>query len=197
MKKCFLGLAIVSLFSASLFLGSNALAQNEGASDPNVIAVSPHLVISQFQTGGDGAGGVNDEFVEIHNKSENAIDLNGYRVVYRSAGGTNDVANPFAVWTTSTILAPGAFYLIASSSYNGAAAPDRTYNPSTCACSMGGNGGGLAIRNGPNDLGPIIDSVGWGTATNIFVEGTVTAAPAAKNSQARDEGGCEDTDNKG
>jgi len=60
---------------------------------------------------------------------------------------------------------------------------------------MGAAGGGLAIRNGSPDAGVIIDSVGWGTATNIFVETAVTAAPAVNNSQSRISGGCQDTDN--
>ena len=158
-------------------------------------AVSPHLVISQFQTGGGGAGTFNDEFVEIFNRGADPVDLNGYRLVYRSATGSSDVVIPFGVWTASTIIPAGGYYLIASTSYDGAAAPDLLYNPSTCQCSMGAAAGGLAIRSGANNTGAIIDSVGWGTATNIFVEGTVTAAPAANNSQSRQQNGCQDTDN--
>jgi endonuclease G len=60
---------------------------------------------------------------------------------------------------------------------------------------MGGAGGGLAIRLGENNSGAIIDSVGWGSANNIFVEGTPTAAPAANNGQKRKQNGCQDTDN--
>ena len=43
-------------------------------------AVSPHIVISQFQTGGGGAGTFNDEFVEIFNRGADPVDLNGYRI---------------------------------------------------------------------------------------------------------------------
>jgi len=63
------------------------------------------LVISQFQPG--TAASANDEFIEIHNNGAAAVDLNGYRVVYRAQNGTSDVAVPFAVWTTPTILQPG------------------------------------------------------------------------------------------
>ena len=134
-------------------------------------AVSPHLVISQFQTGGGGTGTFNDEFVEIFNRGANPIDLNGYRLVYRSATGSSDVAAPFASWSATTIVPPGGYYLIASTSYDGTVTPDMTYNPTTCQCSMGAAGGGLAIRLGANNTGAVIDSVGWGTSTNIFVEG--------------------------
>jgi DNA/RNA endonuclease G (NUC1) len=150
--------------------------------------VSPHLVISQFQAGG---GTADDEFIEIHNMSSTPVDLNGNRLVYRSASGTNDVG-PLAQWTTSTIVPAGGYYLVASTSYDGSPAANITYNPSTCSCSMGAAGGGLAIKNASN---AIIDSVGWGSATNAFVEGAVTPAPGNNNSGSRKQSGCQDTDN--
>lgn len=172
----------------ALFAGAGIYSYDTDA------AVSPHLVISQFQTGGGGAGTFNDEFVEIFNSGDEPIDLNGYRVVYRSANGTNDVG-PFAMWTTPTILQPGQYYLIASSQYDGTAVPDMVYDPDTCSCSMGGGGGGLAIRLGPSNTGAIIDSVGWGTATNAFIETAVTSAPPSSSSAARLMNACQDTDN--
>jgi endonuclease G, mitochondrial len=153
---------------------------------------SPNVVISQFQAG--GTANPNDEFVEIHNISSSPVDLNGYRVVYRSASGSNDVG-PFAVWTTSTILQPGQFYLVASTGYTGSATADSTYDPSVCLCSMSATAGGLAIRNGENNTGVIIDAVGWGSATNIFFEGTRTTAPPNSTSQIRVLNSCQDTDN--
>lgn len=147
------------------------------------------VVISQFQTGG---GSPEDEFIELHNTGSTAVDLNGYRLVYRSAAGTNDVG-PFATWTTSTILLPGQYYLVASTSYDGAAAANITYNPSTCSCSMGSAGGGLALR--PSLNGTPVDSVGWGTATNAFIESAVTTAPPVNDSRSRANNGCQDTNN--
>ena len=159
--------------------------------------VSPHLVISQFQ-GGRASPDFEDEFVEIHNTSSSPIDLNGYRLNYRSQNGQSDVAIPFAVWTTSTIIPAGGFYLIATPSYDGPATPDLIYNPATCQCSMSGTNGGLAIRFGANNTGTIIDSVAWGTVTNGFNEGTATTAHpvnSTDNSKARLQNGCQDTDN--
>ena len=152
--------------------------------------VSPNLVISQFQAGG---GTASDEFIELHNNSTSSVDLNGYRLVYRPATTTTELT--FAAWTTSTIVPPGGYYLIAATDYDGGVTPDITYNPTTCACSMGAGGGGLAIRQGAVNTGTIIDSVGWGTATNIFVETAVTTAPGNNNSKARSQNGCQDTDN--
>lgn len=160
------------------------------AESASTVAVSPNLVVSQFQAGG---GSATDEFIEIHNTSSTAVDLINYKVVYRSATGTTD-GSPMAEWTTSTILQPGQFYLIASQSgYDGGVTPDKNYDPTIR--SMGATGGGIAIRQGATDTGAIIDSVGWGSATNIFVEGSVTPAPGNNNSQARKENGCQDTDN--
>ncbi len=185
---------IVVLSAVSLYFSTDHSASARPLTGP---AVSPHIVISQVQTGGGGAGTFNDEFVEIFNRGPAPVDLNGYRLVYRSATGSNDVMNPFALWTSSTIIPPGGYYLVASTSYDGSVAPNMTYNPTTCQCSMGAAGGGLAIRLGDNNTGAIIDSVGWGTANNIFVEAAVTAAPAANNSASRKQGGCQDTDNNG
>ena len=188
MKKLFLGL-IAALALVSLFFLPNI---NTKAGSDDVAQVSPNVVISQFQAG--GTTNANDEFVELHNIGSAPVDLNGYRVVYRSSNGTNDVG-PFATWTTSTILQPGQYYLIASTSYTGGVTPDMTYDPAVCTCSMSATAGGLAVRNGAMNTGTIIDAVGWGAASNVFFEGTRTIAPPNSTSQARVLNGCQDTDN--
>lgn len=188
MKKLFLGL-IVAVAIVSLFFLPNL---NTKAGSDDVVQVSPNVVISQFQAG--GTTNANDEFIELHNIGSTAVDLNGYRVVYRSSSGTNDVG-PFATWTTSTILQPGQYYLVASTAYTGGVTPDMTYDPAVCTCSLSATAGGLAVRNGAQNTGTIIDAVGWGSASNIFFEGTRTTAPANSTSQARVLNGCQDTDN--
>ncbi|MEQ1607282.1 MAG: DNA/RNA non-specific endonuclease [Pyrinomonadaceae bacterium] len=147
------------------------------------------IVISQFQTGGATA---EDEFIELHNVGTDPVDLNGYRLVYRSASGSTDVG-PFATWSTQTLVQPGQYYLIAATSYDGSAAANITYNPATCSCSMGVAGGGLALR--PSVAGTPVDMVGWGTATNAFIEGAVTAAAPINDSRSRQNSGCQDTNN--
>lgn len=173
-----------------VFNFQTAAAQSEAGQSAQMSMVSPHLVVSQFQASG---GVQEDEFIELHNTSTNSIDLNGYKVVYRSAAGVNDVL--MAQWTTSVIIPAGGYYLIAANSYDGAAAANFTYNPTACSCSMSANGGGIAIRNGAVNSGIIIDSVGYGTATNAFIETTKTAAPVPNGSQTRVSNACQDTDN--
>src|SRR5436190_828704 len=175
---------LLSAVSVFLFSGFGTSAADNSRGD----AVSNTLVISQFQAGGTAIA--TDEFVEIHNVGTTAIDLNGYRVVYRSSGGTNDVG-PFGSWSSSRILQPGQYFLIASApGYDGTVVPDLTWNPGIG--SMAAGAGGLAIRDAANN---IVDAVGWGTATNIFFEGVRTTAPGNDNSQIRRSGGCQDTDN--
>ena len=104
MKRVFLVLLIAVACIAGWICARRALAQTEAA------AVSPHLVVSQFQAGG---GSATDEFIEIKNTGASPIDLSGYVVVYRSQNGTDD-GSPMASWSTSTTLDPGKFYLIAA-----------------------------------------------------------------------------------
>ncbi|MDQ3179126.1 MAG: lamin tail domain-containing protein, partial [Acidobacteriota bacterium] len=192
---CFIALIVLSVWFGLNFK-SIAQESDEKEVEQEIISVSPHIVISQFQVTGDTPGNPsNDEFIELHNISSNGVDLNGYRLVYRSATGTNDVA--FVAWSTGTMIPAGGYYLIAATSYNGATTPNITYNPTTCMCSMSASGGGLAIRNGALNTGVIIDSVGYGTATNAFIEtAPATAAPTTgDNSKARLTNGCQDTDN--
>lgn len=190
MKRFSIVLISVIIISAWFAMNFRATAQNEINQAINAPAVSPSIVISGFQVAG---GSANDEFIELHNTSMSSVDLNGLRLVYRSASGTNDVL--FAEWTSSTIIQPGAYYLIASNAYDGATAPNFTYNPTTCSCSMSATAGGLAIRSGAVNTGVIFDSVGYGTATNAFVETAPTAAPPANAAQSRANNGCQDTDN--
>lgn len=184
------------LFSTVLTLAGvfAALAFQVSADNRDGVALASNsLVISQVQMG--GTSDANDEFVEIHNNSNAPIDLNGYRIVYRSQNGSSDVANPFALWSASTIIQPGQYMLIASTAYTGGVTPDKTYNPTACSCSMSAANGGVAIRQGDNNTGAIIDSVAWGTVNNGFTEGSPTTAPGNGNSKARALGGCQDTDN--
>jgi len=196
MKKFYFVLSVLALAAGWLAYHVPASAQRGpiAAGVPDVVSNS--VVISQFQTGRSSPN-FEDEFVEIHNVSQNNVDLNGHRLVYRGENPT-DVANPFAVWTTSTVIPPGGFYLVASISYDGSVPADITYNPAACSCSMSGTRGGLAIRNGPNNTGTIIDTVAWGTVNNGLGEGTPTTPHPIDNndnSKIRLQNGCRDTDN--
>ncbi|MGE3465629.1 MAG: DNA/RNA non-specific endonuclease [Pyrinomonadaceae bacterium] len=192
MKKYLFVFALIAIATTLYLSDLGAFAQSEVDISPEI---SPNLMISQVQAG--GSSNANDEFVEIHNSGPTAVDLNGYRVVYRSSGGSSDVMNPFAVWTNATIIQPGQYMLIAATGYDGGVTPDFTYNPTSCQCSMSANSGGVAIRLGANNTGAIIDSVAWGSPSpsHAFIENTPTTSAGNDNSKVRGQNGCTDTDN--
>ncbi len=106
MKKFYfilVGLCLLSAAWCGLSFQTFAQEESEVYQTAEANQVSPHLVISQFQVAG---GTANDEFIELHNTSSSGVDLNGFRVVYRSTAGTNDVN--FAEWTTSTVVPTAA-----------------------------------------------------------------------------------------
>jgi hypothetical protein len=121
--------------------------------------------INEFSVGIEGALG--DEFVEIVNTGTAAADLSGWKLVYRSGAGTSDVS--LGTLADGTMLAPGAFFLFGGSSYSGAHAADKSFSAGLASAA-----GGVAIKDAD---GNIVDSVGWGDATNAFVEGTTAPAP--------------------
>jgi Lamin Tail Domain len=124
------------------------------------------LRINEFSVGTTSSLG--DEFVELVNSGSAAASIGGFKLVYRSGAGTSDVA--LAAVPEGTSLAPGGFYLFGGASYAGAATADQSFT-----AGLASSAGGIALRDA---TGAIVDSVGYGTATNSFVEGSVAPAPA-------------------
>jgi Lamin Tail Domain len=141
--------------------------------------------INEFSTGVEEA--LTDEFVEIVNPGSEPADLSGYKLVYRSASGTGDVG--LVTVADDTIVGPGAFLVFGGAGYSGTAAQ-------SFSGSLASSGGGVGIRDA---TGLLLDSVGWGTATNAFVEGSPatapTVAPAPGKSDARHPDGADTEDN--
>ncbi len=128
---------------------------------------SADLRLNEFMTGVTGSA--QNEFVELYNGGTVPADLGGYRLVYRSSAGTSDVG--LATVPSGTTLAPGGYYLFGGRDYAGSPAPDQSFTASLAA-----TGGGLALRD---SSGTIVDSVGYGDATNAFVRGAPAPAPPA------------------
>ena len=153
----------------------------EGGGGGRAIAVVPAwppstLVVSEVQTGGASAS---DEFVELANQGALAVDLQGLEVVYATSTGSTLTRK--ATWTGLTILDPGRRILIANAAGLYGALADVTYSGGFAA-----TGGAVALRAVG---GAAIDAVGWGDATNAFVEGSAAPAPAAGSSLERRPGG--------
>lgn len=171
---------IAALFVVISISGAVAAAVGGGSSGPGALAAvawpPSTLLVSELQTGGASAS---DEFAEITNVGATSVDLAGLEVVYvTSTGGT---ITRKASWASAQLLLPGRHLLIANTSGMFAAVADLTYSGGFAA-----TGGAVAIRT---IGGAAIDSLGWGDATNAFVEGTAAPAPAASSSLERRPGG--------
>ena len=129
-----------------------------------------------MQTGGASAS---DEFVEIANQGLAPVDLIGLEIVYATSSGSTVTRK--ATWTASTILGPGVRYLVVNSAGALVGIGDAVYTGGFAA-----TGGALAMRVVG---GSVVDAIGWGDATNAFVEGTAAPAPAASSSLERLPGG--------
>jgi hypothetical protein len=140
------------------------------------------VTVNELMTGVTGAA--SNEFVEIVNTGTAAADLSGWKLVYRSAAGTSDVV--LATVADGTVLAPGGLFLFGGSGYAGGPAPDQSF-----ATSIAATGGGVGIRD---NGGSLVDSLGWGTATNALVEGTVAAAPPTTEAPGTSTGRVPDGD---
>ncbi len=123
--------------------------------------------VNEVATGTTGAAA--DEFVELFNPGTSAVDVAGWKVIYRSAAGTSDTT--LATIPDGTTIAPGGFYLLGGSGYAGAVTDDQSFGTGLAA-----TGGGVGVRD---STGALVDSVGWGTATNALVEGSAAPAPPA------------------
>ena len=157
------------------------------------------VVINEAYTNGGSADAVHrHKFVELYNPTSEPVDLTGWTLQYRSAGGTGAAS---AVALSGTI-APGGYFLIQGGS-NGTAgeplpAPDLTtsFNPA-------GVSGTILLSDGAERLSAptgsvtgadgVVDLLGYGTS-NTF-EGAPATGPATNGdprSMTRQDGA--DTD---
>jgi uncharacterized protein YdeI (BOF family) len=162
-----------------LSVGGVAVAASVGA-DPKplgAVAWPPStLLVSEVQTGGASAS---DEFAEITNVGGTAVDLAGLELVYATSSGSTVTRK--ASWATSLLLEPGRHLFVANTSGIYAGLADLTYSGGFAA-----TGGAIVLRV---IGGSPVDAIGWGDATNAFVEGSPMAAPAAGSSIERKPGG--------
>jgi predicted extracellular nuclease len=140
------------------------------------LSATDHIVISEIQISG-GPGNTTNDFIELYNPTGSDFDLNGYRLVKRTADGTTD--SSIKSWASETIIPVSGYYLWANSDWTPPVTPDAT----TSATIADNNG--VALRQGPENTGTIIDSVAWGVVTNAFVETTAADSPPDNGSIER------------
>ena len=153
-------------------------------------APTDHVVISEIQTDGTTA---TDEFVELYNPNSTDVDLTGWRLTKRTAGGGSP-ANLVA--SMSGTIPSHGFFLVAHPNYDGLVSPDLTYSATTSAIAATNNSITLYSDAGST----IVDQVGMGTS--VLFEGQTAPNPATDGSIERKPGESEpsggngeDTDN--
>lgn len=202
-----------SIFAAIVFLLSLAafgpIGRDVEARRQTPVMVSPNIVISQIYGGGGNVAGsqYTHDFVELFNRGDQAVSLNGWSTQYASASGTNWLVTPLS----NVTLQPGQYYLVqyASGGSNGSAlptpdliAPSVTVGGNTFIPNLSGTAGKVALVNSVTQLPAnscpvdvsIVDLVGYGASASCF-EGTRAADLSNTTSGKRNGNGCSDTDN--
>jgi uncharacterized protein len=170
--------------------------------------VQAELVISQVYGGGGNSGATfNRDFVELFNRGDAALSLDGLSLQYASATGTGNFGSNsgLLVVLPAVELQPGQYFLVQlAGGSNGADLPEPDAVGSinmaaasgkvalvTGTDSLGCNGGSTPCS--PAQLERIVDLVGFGGAN--FYEGSA-AAPSLSSSRAalRADHGCTDSD---
>jgi hypothetical protein len=136
------------------------------------------LVLAEVVTGGVSAS---DEYVEIANAASVPLDLSGLELIYVTASGSTVTRK--VSFASPLPLVPGGHILLANGAGIFGPLADVTYSGGLAA-----DGGSVALRDAD---GEVVDAVGWGNATNSFVEGSPAPAPAARSSIERRPGGAE------
>ena len=161
-----------------------------------VAAVSPSIVISQVYGGGGNSGAtLTNDFIELFNRGNSAVDISTWSVQYASSAGTT--------WQRTNLtgsIAPGQYYLVQEAAGAGGTTPLPTPD-ATGTIAMSATAAKVALVTNQTlitagtscPVTGILDFVGYGAA-NCF-EGA--AAPGLSNTTAafRASAGCTDTDN--
>ena len=167
-----------------------------------------HVVISEFATRGPSSA--TDEFVELYNPTDNAINIAGWKLQYKSAAGSGGWLDRATLPANSVIPAHG-FFLIANLDYAGTVTPDFTSGSWGSGTGMADNGHERII----DASAAVVDKVGYGStasdpegspapnhgtsANGNSVERKATATSTADSLAAGGLhallGNCQDTDN--
>lgn len=146
--------------------------------DDDFSTVSSPIVINEVYGGGGNSGAdYKNDFIELYNQTNVAVDLTGWSVQYASSSGSSWQVTPL-----SGTIQPMGYYLI----QEGAGAGGTTDLPTpdaTGGIAMSGTNGKVALVSNSTALsgtcpGGLVDEVGYGTA-NCFEGGG--AAPGLSN----------------
>lgn len=122
------------------------------------------VLISEVMAGIQGDN--NFEFIELYNRSDQAVDLHGWALWYRLAASPEDL---FVYrWQTTALVPPHGHYLLGHSGVTLSVAVDVNFDQA-----LNTMGGGLQLRQTD---GTVLDRLGWGKAPDDYFEGQPAAA---------------------
>lgn len=131
-------------------------------------AAATHVVISEIQVA--GTGGADDEFIELYNPTNSAVDLTGWRLVRKNSSGS--VQNNLVANITGSIPARGYFLVAKPTTYMGTTTPDLFYSASSSAITTNST---IILYS---DAGTtIVDKVGLGQDASAATDFEGTPAP--------------------
>lgn len=175
---------------------------------PMARASSPDVVISQVYGGGGNSGApLRNDFIELFNRGNSPVSLNGWSVQYASATGDLGTATPLTNFT----LQVGQYYLVQEGS-GGAIGNLLPNSDATGGIAMSATGGKIALVNSVNalscggatvtcsagQLASIVDLVGYGTTSGTLPREGTSSAPSPSNTIAvLRTNVCSDTDQNG
>ncbi|HEX2845020.1 MAG TPA: Ig-like domain-containing protein [Chitinophagaceae bacterium] len=153
------------------------------------------VVISQVYGGGGNSGATyKNDFIELFNPTNAAVNLSGWSVQYASATG-----NTWQVTLLSGTIAPGQYYLVQEAA-GAAGTADLPTPDATGTIPMSGTAGKIALVNSTVALSGacptgFIDLVGFGGTASCFEGSGPTAAPSNTLAVLRNNNGCTDNNN--
>jgi hypothetical protein len=174
----------------------------------NVSFAANSVRVSQVY--GGGGGGVStpatyaQDYVELFNFSNAAVNIGGWSIEYGSATGNwgSSAANLFT-FPPGALIQPCSYVLVAlgSASLNPAVPPVPAPDYSNTTTNMSATGGKIGLFNATNSNlacgselpGTLVDKVAYGTAN--CAEVTAVAALSTNSAGVRNGAGVTDTDN--
>jgi len=153
------------------------------------------VVISQVYGGGGNSGAnYKNDFIELRNAGDSAVNLSGWSVQYASSTGSSWQVTKLP---DNVVLQPGQYLLVQEAAGTGGSTALPTADV-VGSIPLSGSNGKVALvssataLSGTKPTENVIDFVGFGTAN--YYEGT-GATPGLSNTTAalRKSGGCQDT----
>lgn len=165
-----------------------------------VNAAPTGIVINEIYGGGGNAGATyNADYIELYNNGAATVDLSGYSLQYGSAPNGNFSG---VIALPSTSIAPGAFYLIQTTTAVGTATGLTPNYTAPTGVNLSATNGNVILVAGTTTIvtcpaagaANVLDRVGYGTGTCF--EGTSAAtAPSNTTSAQRVPNGVDTNNN--